>query len=287
MTLWLKQSTSATLTFGPFVSTADGYTVQNGLSLTAADIQLSKNGGALAQKNDSTNPASLTYIGLYSVLLNATDTDTLGRLRVAVNKTGAIVVWQDFLVVPANTYDTLISGSANLNANVAAMANNVLTAAAINTGAITNAKFAAGAIDAAALATDAIGAAELAADAVAEIADAIWDEARSGHTTAGTFGQGVASVQGNVTGSTASVTTVSDKTGYSLASTGLDAIATTAPSGVASNFREMMVALFQRFFWKTTLTSTQLKTYAADGSTVLTTQATSDDGATQTIGKAS
>lgn len=40
----------------------------------------------------------------------------------------------------------------------------------------------------------------------AVIADAVWDEARSGHTTSGTFGQGVASVQGNVTGSAASVT---------------------------------------------------------------------------------
>jgi hypothetical protein len=37
-------------------------------------------------------------------------------------------------------------------------------------------------------------------------ADAVWDEARAGHVGAGTFGEGVASVQGNVTGSAASVT---------------------------------------------------------------------------------
>jgi hypothetical protein len=40
----------------------------------------------------------------------------------------------------------------------------------------------------------------------ATIAAAVWDEARSGHVTSGSFGQGVASVQGNVTGSVASVT---------------------------------------------------------------------------------
>jgi len=40
----------------------------------------------------------------------------------------------------------------------------------------------------------------------ADIADAVWDEARGDHTGAGTFGQGVASVQGNVTGSVGSVT---------------------------------------------------------------------------------
>lgn len=39
-----------------------------------------------------------------------------------------------------------------------------------------------------------------------QLVDDIWNELRSGHTTAGTFGQGVASVQGNVTGSVGSVT---------------------------------------------------------------------------------
>lgn len=56
-------------------------------------------------------------------------------------------------------------------------------------GGITSSSFASGAITAASIASDAIGASELAADAVAEIADAIWDEAYSGHTTAGTFGK--------------------------------------------------------------------------------------------------
>src|SRR3990167_631070 len=44
-------------------------------------------------------------------------------------------------------------------------------------------------ITAAAIAPDAIGASELAADAVAEIADAVWDELLTGHTTLATFGQ--------------------------------------------------------------------------------------------------
>jgi hypothetical protein len=44
------------------------------------------------------------------------------------------------------------------------------------------------------------------APSAATIADAVWDEARSGHVAAGSFGEGIASVQGNVTGSVASVT---------------------------------------------------------------------------------
>lgn len=71
-----------------------------------------------------------------------------------------------------------------------------------------------------------------------------------------------------------------------LASDGLDSIATTAPTGVASNFREMLVALWRRSFKKNTLTATQLKTYADNGTDVLTTQTVADNGVTQTMGSA-
>lgn len=44
----------------------------------------------------------------------------------------------------------------------------------------------------------------------AAIADAVWDEARAGHVAAGTFGEGVASVQGNVAGTVADVVATVD-----------------------------------------------------------------------------
>jgi len=86
---------------------------------------------------------------------------------------------------------------------------------------------------------------------------------------------------------TSTVTNNADKTGYKLASDGLDSVAITAPSGVASNFREMLVQVWRRFFKRSTLTSTELKTYADDGTTVVTTQTVSDDGTTQDQGAAS
>lgn len=99
-------------------------------------------------------------------------------------------------------------------------------------------------ITAGVIAADAIGASELAADAIAEIADAIWDEARAGHVTAGTFGEGIASVQGSVTGSVGSVSgavgsvtagvtvgTNNDKTGYRLSATGVDDVWDEATAG--------------------------------------------------------
>jgi hypothetical protein len=79
----------------------------------------------------------------------------------------------------------------------------------------------------------------------------------------------------------------STKTGYKLASDGLDSVSTTAPAGVASNFREMLVQTWRRFFKKSTLTSTELKTYADNGTSVLTTQAVTDAAGTQTQNAAS
>lgn len=61
--------------------------------------------------------------------------------------------------------------------------------ASIATGGIAAASFAAGAIDASAIAANAIGTSEVATAVDARIADAIWDEARSGHTTQGTYGE--------------------------------------------------------------------------------------------------
>lgn len=66
-----------------------------------------------------------------------------------------------------------------------------------------------------------------------------------------------------------------------LTSDGLDSIPTTAPAGVATTFREMVVQTWRRWFKKTSLSQTELKTYADDGITAKTTQAISDDGATQ------
>ncbi len=62
------------------------------------------------------------------------------------------------------------------------------------------------------------------------IVDKVWDELRSAHVTSGSFGQGVASIQGNVTGSVNSVTsgvtvsTNNDKSGYRLSASGVDDI---------------------------------------------------------------
>ena len=71
--------------------------------------------------------------------------------------------------------------------------------------------------------------------------------------------------------------------GMRLAADGLDSIPTDAPAGVATSFREMLVQTWRRWFRKTDLDAdaNQIRTYADDGTTVITTQAVSDDGSVQ------
>ena len=116
----LKQSTVATVKLGAFVDDTDGKTAETGLTISQADIRLSKNGGDFAQTNNDTG-ATHDEFGYYGIPLDTTDTGTLGRLRVAVSVSGALPVWQDFLVVTANVYDTLCSTD-TFDVNVATIA---------------------------------------------------------------------------------------------------------------------------------------------------------------------
>ena len=252
MTQFLKQSTAATVKLGPFVDSTDGVTAETALTISQADIRLSKNGGAFAQTNNATG-ATHDENGYYGVPLDTTDTNTLGRLRVAVNESGSLPVWQDFMVVNANVYDSLIGGSDNLQVDtvqiegsdatdqINAAADTALTdydpptkaeldsgLAALNdlSAAQVNAEVDTALADihldhllaadydpaskpgtATALLNELIendgGVSRFTANALeqaptggsaptaADIADAVWDEAKAGHVAAGSFGEEV------------------------------------------------------------------------------------------------
>lgn len=104
--LYLKQSTAATIKLGPFVDDSDGKTAETGLTISQADIRLSKNGGDIAQTHNSAG-ATHDELGYYNVPLDTTDTNTLGTLKVIVSKSGALPVFADFMVITAEAYDTL------------------------------------------------------------------------------------------------------------------------------------------------------------------------------------
>ena len=107
---WLKQSTAVDIAVGPFVADTDGKTAQTALTLTQADFRLKKNGGAWAQKNQASS-ASHEENGWYEASLDTTDTNTLGILVVAVHEAGALPVWKEYMVVPLNVYESLVTGT--------------------------------------------------------------------------------------------------------------------------------------------------------------------------------
>lgn len=107
MAQFLKQSTAFTFRIGPFLDSTDGVTAETALTIAQADLQISKAGGAFAQTSASpttTHDAD----GWYQCPLTSTDTGTVGTLTVQIAVAGACPVWKDFMVLPANVFDSLM-----------------------------------------------------------------------------------------------------------------------------------------------------------------------------------
>ncbi|RLG33432.1 hypothetical protein DRN97_05065 [Methanosarcinales archaeon] len=113
---FLRQSTAVTVKIGPFIDDTDGKTAETALTITQADVRLSKNGGDIAQKNESSD-CTHDELGIYNCSLDATDTNTAGRLQLWVHKSGALPVWHEYMVLPANVYDSLF-GSDKLEVDI-------------------------------------------------------------------------------------------------------------------------------------------------------------------------
>ena len=105
---FLEQSTTVTIQLGPFLDEDDGKTAETALTISSTDVNLSKNGAAFDNPNDA-NAATHDATGWYRKQINATDTNTLGRLIVHVHESGALPVWREFMVVNSNVYDSLIN----------------------------------------------------------------------------------------------------------------------------------------------------------------------------------
>jgi hypothetical protein len=164
---WLRQSTSINVKIGPFVDETDGKTALTGLSITQGDVRLSKQGADFAQKA-STAACVHDELGYYDCTLSSADTATAGVLTLVVHEATALPVWHEFMVVPAQVWDSLF-GVDRLQVHAAEITNGLIVAATFG--------------------AEALSAAALAADAVAEIADGVWDEALSGHTATGSAGK--------------------------------------------------------------------------------------------------
>jgi len=195
MSLPLRYSTAdQTVLLGPFLDDTDGKTPETGLSIANTDIKINKHNGTTFS---SKNSGGATHIanGYYYATLDATDTDTIGRMVIAVNMTGALPVWHEFEVMSQQEYDAKF-GSGYASVNVVQVAGTAQTArdlganldttvssrapasTALSNATWTDAK--AGYLDAAISSRS-----TLTADGAA---DAVWDEALSGHLTSGSTG---------------------------------------------------------------------------------------------------
>jgi hypothetical protein len=121
---FLKQSTQAIVPMGPFLNPADGVTLVTSL-VSALDhattgIFCLKNGGGGAIRHQSIAAATVyDAYGMYLVTLDATDTGTLGRLRIYfAAAVSCLPVWEDFQVLPAAIFDSLVTGSGGAIPNV-------------------------------------------------------------------------------------------------------------------------------------------------------------------------
>lgn len=219
---FLKKSTaSQNVLLGPFVASADGNTQQTGLTIANTDIKLWKEGG-------STLPSaslSATHIasGVYFTTLNDTDTDTAGKLTAYVHISPALPVWKEFMVLPANTYDSLVSATDFLQVDT-----HQLTGASVGTtlDVAISSRFAA------------TGALTTAVSAVHATATQVTD--KTGYTAA----------------------TVSDKTGYALTAAYDLAKTAAQATAVDAILVNTDVAVSSRFAATGALTSTVTATFA-------------------------
>lgn len=190
--LFLKQSTaSQALKLGPFVDDTDGKTAETGLTVSASDIRLSKNGGSYAAKNSGGGTHDEN--GWYGITLDATDTNTVGTLQISCHKSGALPVFMEVHVLEEVVYERLFaSGAAGYSTHSAP---SVPTAGQVadavwdepRSGHTTSGTYGEHTGDAAMRGTDSAN--TTAPPTVGAVADAVWDEPRSGHTTSGTYGE--------------------------------------------------------------------------------------------------
>ena len=103
----LRANTAVDVLIGPFVDKTDGNTTEDALTLTAAEIKLSKNGQALTLKSDVTS-ALFDDDGYYNCELDATDTNTEGNLVLIVHQSAnALPVRHEYNVLSVAAWDSL------------------------------------------------------------------------------------------------------------------------------------------------------------------------------------
>lgn len=130
---YLRHDTAVTIQLGPFVDQTDGFTPETGLTIAQADVQVSKNGGAFAQKT-ATDTAVHQAMGVYSCQLYPAEVDTHGKLLIVVDKSStARIFCIEYAVIDESEYDLMFTDGTTVVRNLYQVN---LTGRALNAGSI-------------------------------------------------------------------------------------------------------------------------------------------------------
>lgn len=138
--MFIRQSTaSQEISLGQFLDSTDGNTEENGLTIANTDIKLRK-GGTTTLANKNSGGATSISNGVYHATLDATDTNTLGLLEIYVHVAGALATKSSYVVLPAASYDALVTNGLNNLGGTAQTADHTAAIADIPTVAQFNAR---------------------------------------------------------------------------------------------------------------------------------------------------
>lgn len=145
--IFLRQSTaSQEIPLGRFVDSTDGDTEETGLTIANTDIKLWKTGAtSLVSKNSG--GATHMANGEYYCVLDATDSNTLGPMKVAVHVAGALAVQVFCCVLSAEVYDSLIAASDKLQVDTREIGGTSQTARDLGASVLLSSGTGAGQID--------------------------------------------------------------------------------------------------------------------------------------------
>ena len=129
---YLRQNTATIVTVGPFFDKTDGVTLETALTITNERISMTVDAndgsaptlvldnvtGATSGTNNDLNYITNNDAALMQLELSAANTNYVGRARVTItDAANHCPVFEDFTILPAQVYDSLIVGTDLLDAN--------------------------------------------------------------------------------------------------------------------------------------------------------------------------
>lgn len=128
--LFLRYATaSQEVLLGPFLDSVDGNSQMTALVIANTSLRIWKEGATTEVSKNSGGATHLSN-GRYYAVLDATDTDTLGKMEINVHVAGALAVRREFMVLPTVVFDALVLGTDNLDVSAVQLAGQTVSAAA-------------------------------------------------------------------------------------------------------------------------------------------------------------